>query len=137
MQHPWGRGAPIRTPLIIQSFGDLAQTAKLALAVGERLASVDLAALAVTVIDDAPLVCLADAWVASELPFDLCDVVIDFVADDGYRASRADERRIDGHLLAHAFLHAGRRDLVWRGGVILPPAWSVRAVAMVIAELRA
>jgi hypothetical protein len=137
MQHPSGCGAPIRTPLIIESFGDLAQTATLALAVGDHFASVDLATLALTLVDDAPLVCLADAWVASGLPYDLFDVAIDFVADDGYRPSRADERWIDGHLLAHAFLHAGRRDLVWRGGVSLPCAWNVRAVAMVIAELRA
>lgn len=135
MNHPSRCIAPIRTPLIIESFGDLTHTAKLAVSVGDHLASVDLAALCVTIIDDAPLVCLADAWVASGLPFDMPDVRIDFVADDGYRPARVAGRWLDGHLLAHAFVHAGRRDLVWRGGVDLAPEWRVRGVAIVVAEL--
>lgn len=113
--------------------GGAALDSRMSVALGERLATIDLRRLAVTRIDGAPHVCLADVWAASQLPGDLTDLAFDFLADDGFRLT-AKRPRVAGASLARGFVHASRRDLAWDAALALPCCYRVKRVAVMLAE---
>lgn len=112
---------------------DLTRSAKVCVMRGARTATIDLGALASRRIGRGHFVCVADVWTASQLPGGLCDLVFDFVADDGFRPSHA-HPRVAGASLTRAFLHRGARDLVWEESLAMPCAFRVKRVALIVAD---
>jgi hypothetical protein len=117
----------------VESVADLTRSAKVSVVRGERLVTIDLGALASRRIGAGNYVCLADVWTASQLPGDLVDLVFDFVAEDGFRPSRA-HPCVGGTTFARGFLHRGRRDVLWDEALAMPCAFRVKRVALIVAD---